>query len=170
MMQFLGIFSQSTSGIGALGINGQAFLIQLITFVLVFWILKRYAFKPILKLLKRRQDLIDSGVRLGEQMKQKQVEIEQEINEKLHKARTDADAIIASAQQEARQGAVETEENARNKAAMIVAEADSRIEQEVSEARRKLKGDIVELVTEATEVIIGEKIDQKKMVNLLIRP
>ena len=41
----------SSSGLGALGFSLSSFLIQLGSFLIVFLILKRYAFKPIIKLL-----------------------------------------------------------------------------------------------------------------------
>ncbi len=169
MLNGLTVFGQSSSGIGALGINGQAFIIQLITFLLVFLILKRYAFKPILRVLKRRQDLIDNGVKLGEQMQKEKRELEQSIADKLHKASDEADKIISLAEHDARVRAQETEEKAQAKAKIIIDEADQRIKQEVVQARRRLKGDLVELVSEATEAIIGEKVDTKKDAELIDR-
>ena len=56
----------TTSGIGALGFSWSSFVIQLISFLIVFLILKRYAFKPIIKILKERSDLINDGINLGE--------------------------------------------------------------------------------------------------------
>jgi len=46
MLQIISVFGEtSSSGLGALGISGQALLIQLITFGLAFLVLRRYAFK-----------------------------------------------------------------------------------------------------------------------------
>ena len=68
-------FADSTSGIGALGLDWKAFIIQLITFVLAFFILKRYAFVPIGKIMQQRRETIESGVKLGEKMQKDQIEL-----------------------------------------------------------------------------------------------
>ena len=68
MLNTLTNFGDSSSGLGALGLDGRALIIQLITFVLALLILKRYAFKPISKVLNERRELIESGVKLGEEM------------------------------------------------------------------------------------------------------
>lgn len=62
-------FGDSSSGIGALGINVSAFVVQLLTFLLALWLLQRFAFKPILRALADRRALIEKGVSLGEEMK-----------------------------------------------------------------------------------------------------
>src|SRR6476660_4049747 len=85
------------SGIGALGINGKAFIIQLITFVLAFFVLKRFAFGPIVKIMNERRKTIEAGVVLGEQMKKDQAAMEAKVTETLADARTQADGIIAAA-------------------------------------------------------------------------
>ncbi len=169
MTQFVTQFAaeQSASGIGALGVDGKAFLIQLITFLLALWVLKRFAFKPILKVLTERRELIEDGVRLGEEMQKEQAKLEQTIDKELHEARKQADGIIAGAEQTGRQIAAEAEQKAQKKADGIIKQAESRIEQESARARQKLEKEIVSLVAEATEAIIDEKVDAQKDAKLI---
>ena len=63
-------FASEAAGGNALGLSGSAFLIQLITFGLAFWVLQKYAFKPILSILAKRRETIEAGVTLGEEMRQ----------------------------------------------------------------------------------------------------
>ncbi|HMH31250.1 MAG TPA: ATP synthase F0 subunit B, partial [Methylomirabilota bacterium] len=77
----------SSSGLGALGVDGKAFIIQLITFLLVFLVLKRFAFKPILKVLNERRETIESGVKLGDEMRKERSKLDDEVEKKLHEAR-----------------------------------------------------------------------------------
>lgn len=152
----------SQSGIGALGFNGRAFIIQLVTFILVFLVLRRYAFKPILKVLSERRETIEKGVKLGEQMQKEQAELEKKVTKALHEARRQADDILASADAAARQSAQQAEEKARTKAEGILTSAEDRIKQETSQARQKLEKELAGLVAEATEAVIDEKMDAKK--------
>lgn len=162
-------FGDSTSGLGALGVDGKSFLIQLITFVLAFFVLKKYAFKPILKMLDERRMTIESGVNLGDQMKKDQAALQASMAQTLAKARAEADGIIASAQDASSQTVREAESMAREKAAGILAEAESRIATDTVRARKKLEGELIGWVSDATEAIIGEKVDAKKDAQLIDR-
>lgn len=162
-------FADSSSGLGALGVDGKAFIIQLITFLLAFWVLKRFAFKPILKVMDERRQTIEDGVKLGEQMKKDQAAMEATVVHTLQKARTEADGIIASAQETSRQTIREAEDKAREKAAGILTEADDRIRTDTQRARKRLESELVDLISDATEAIIGEKVDAKKDAELIKR-
>jgi F-type H+-transporting ATPase subunit b len=162
-------FADSSSGIGALGIDGKAFVIQLITFALAFWVLKKWAFGPILKIMEQRRKTIEDGVSLGEQMKRDQVALQAKVAEALAEARKEADGIIASAQDTGREAVRTAEDKAREKAAGILTEAEARIATDTARARKKLEGELVELISDATEAIIGEKVDAKKDAQLIDR-
>lgn len=155
-------FAAESSGIGALGIDGKVFLIQLVTFGLAFLVLKRFAFKPILKILDERRQTIESGVLLGEKMRKEETKLEQKVAEELRKARKAADGIIAAAHETSRATIREGEDKAREKAAGILKEADERIVTDTARARKKLEGELVGLISDATEAIIGEKVDSAK--------
>jgi len=157
----------STSGIGALGFNGTSFLIQLITFILAFLVLKRYAFGPIIKVLNERHKVIDEGVKLGEKMKEDEAKLEAEVEKTLHETRAKADDILASAQESARQAIRSAEEQAKAKADNILDAAENRIVQETAQARTKLEKEIVGLVADVSEAIIKEKVDVKKDAELI---
>ena len=162
MLNTLTNFGDSSSGLGALGVDGKALIIQLITFVLALLVLKRYAFKPISKVLNERRELIDSGVKLGEDMQKEKAKLDTKINVALTEARTQADGIVAAAQDTARDSVREAEIKAREKADAILAEAKQRTLQDVARARKQLEQELVSLISDATEAIIDEKVDAKK--------
>ncbi|HET6924448.1 MAG TPA: F0F1 ATP synthase subunit B [Candidatus Saccharimonadales bacterium] len=163
-------FAESSSGgIGALGLDGKALIIQLVSFLLAFWVLERFAFKPIIRMMDERRKTIEEGVTLGEQMKKDQAALEAEVEKTLHEARQEADGIIASAQETSRQTVREAEDKAREKAEGIVAEAQDRIESDRKRVRKQLEAEVVSLISDATEAIIGEKVDAKKDAQLIDR-
>ncbi len=169
MLHFVTNFGEEASGIGALGIDGKALLFQLITFVLAILVLKKYAFKPIIKVLNERRETIENGVKLGEQMQKEKAELETKVTETLHGARAEADKIVADAQTAGRQVVQEAEDAARTKADGMIAQANERIKQDTAIARKKLEKDVAGLVSEATEAIIHEKVDAKKDASLIER-
>lgn len=155
------------SGLSAFGIDGKAFIIQLITFVLAYLVLQRFAFKPIARILRERRETIESGVKLGEQMRKEETELAQKIENELHKASVKADSIIADAEGLAKDMVHKAEEEARAKSDVIVGEAKQRIESESEAAKQRLEVELVGLVSEATEAIIQEKVDPKKDAQLI---
>ena len=162
-------FGDSTSGIGALGFDSKAFLIQLITFILAYLVLRRWAFGPIIKVLRERRETIENGVKLGDQLKQEEAALEAKVEKTLQETRQKADGIIADAQDNGRQRVKEAEDKAREKAAGVAAEAESRIAQDTARARKSLEKELVGLVSDATEAVVEEKIDAKKDAALIDR-
>jgi F-type H+-transporting ATPase subunit b len=154
--------TSSGSGLGSLGLDGKAFIIQLVTFLLAFWVLQHWAFGPIIRIMEQRRKTIEDGVSLGEQMKKDQAALEAKVAQELAKARQEADGIIAEANDSARQVVRQAEEKAQEKAAIIIKEGEARAVSEMTRARKKLEGEIIGWVSDATEAIIGEKVDAGK--------
>lgn len=155
-------FATGTSGLGALGIDGKAFIIQIVTFILGYLVLKKWAFGPIVKLMDQRRETIEKGVELGQRMQQEKAALDAKVEQTLHKARTEADKIISEAQAAGRQAIQDAEEEARRKAAGILKANEDRMKQDLARARQALEKEIAGLVNEATEVIIHEKVDSRK--------
>lgn len=162
-------FGESASGIGALGVDVKALVIQLVSFVLAFLVLKKWAFGPIVRMMEQRRATIEQGVKLGEQMQKDKAKLDAQIADTLQKARSEADGIIAQAQDTSRQTVREAEDKARDKAAGILKDAEERIATDTARARKKLESEVVGLISEATEAIIGEKVDAKKDAQLIDR-
>lgn len=159
----------SAEGIGALGFSGSALLIQLVTFTIVFLVLKRFAFKPILKVLQERRATIESGINLGEEMQKERAELEKKVEAALAKAIKEADSIVSSAEETAKATIREAEDKAKAKAADVLKAAEDRIAQDTAKARQALEKEVAQLVAEATEAIIQEKLDTKKDAALIQR-
>lgn len=162
-------FGAESSGPAALGLSLQAFLIQLVTFLVVFLVLKKWAFGPIIRTLNERRTLIESGVTLGEKMRAAEAESDAKIAQKLHQARQQADAVIAEAEAEARQRVQSAEADAQKRAEGIIHEADARIKQASERERKRLEQEVIGLVSEVSQAVIGEKVDPKKDAGLIER-
>ena len=159
----------STSGLSALGVNGSAFLIELITFVLALLVLRKWAFGPIVKMLNQRRTVIEDGLKLGEKMRQEQTKMEERVEQALHKSRQQADQIIADAQTTAKQIVHDAESDAKNKAVQILEEAQRQTGLEIDRARRRLETEIMDLIAQTTTAILDETVDAKKDAALIQR-
>src|SRR5688572_23203284 len=87
--------AEEATGLAALGVSAEAFIVQLVTFVFVFLLLKKFAFKPIGNVLEKRRQTIDDGVRLGQKLERQREKMDQEAAKITREARHEADRIIA---------------------------------------------------------------------------
>ncbi|MCA9329548.1 F0F1 ATP synthase subunit B [Candidatus Saccharibacteria bacterium] len=166
-------FAETTTaepeGIAVLGIDLKVILLQAGTFLILFFIIKKFALENIVSTLEQRRKTIDKGVDLGVEMEQKKAEFDKEVKKIHQEARAEADKIITSASKEADGIIKQGETDASKKIEQMLADAESRIDREVSKAKTHLKGEMLDLVSEATETIIGEKLDKSKDASLIDR-
>lgn len=160
---------EQPEGIAALGLDGQAFLVQLITFLLVFFVLYKFVFKRVVKLLEDRREAIEKGMSLTTEMVAEREKLEKEVDNTMARARREANDILARTHDQATQIIKDAEESAVAKTSNFIDEAKKKIDEETARARRKLEAELVDLVIEATEVVADEKLDAKKDAALLNR-
>lgn len=159
--------SAEATGLAALGINPQAFLVQLIGFIIVFLLLKKYAFAPIVRLLDERRKVLEDGVKMGLRMEEEKAKLGADVVQVMRDARQEADKIIGNGQKEAREIIREAEKVGQRKVDTMISDAEARINEEATQAKRRLQKEIVGLVAEATEAIVEEKVDEKKDAKLI---
>jgi len=159
----------SSGGISALGLDPKAFIIQLITFLLVFYVIKRYVFGRVVDLLDKRREVIEQGVQLTAEMVVQRDKLDKEVENTMKKARVEANEVLARTQDQASAMIKEAEAAAQAKVDAMVSEAHKKIEDDTQKARRKLEKDLLSLVVEATEIVTEEKIDAGKDAKLLER-
>lgn len=152
----------TSSGLGSLGVSASAFIIESITFILGYLVLRKWAFGPIIKVLRERKEVIEKGVALGEEMQKEKQKLDEKVAKELSSIRQKADDMLTDASSEAKEIIHRAESEAMTKAEVILNEAKIQAKQEMTRAKRKLEGEIVNLVSEATEVLVNEKIDPKK--------
>lgn len=162
LTQFAASEPEVESGIGALGIDPKAFIIQLITFLFVFLVLRRYVFTPVVKALDKRQATIDKGVQLTSELTRQKEAFDKEVAEARKRARAEAEQIVNDSHSQATQMIREAEESAQVKAEQIVTDARKKIQDETARARRDLEKEMVELVIDATEAVTRTKLDSKQ--------
>lgn len=150
------------TGLAALGIDFRAFAIQLVTFLFVYLILRRFVFKPVVRLLNNRQETIEQGVKLTSQLANQKEELDKEVAEARKQARKEAEKIVADSHAQASAMIKDAEEAAQAKAEAVMKDAQQKIADEASRARRDLEREMVDLVVSATEKVTGEKLDAKK--------
>jgi F-type H+-transporting ATPase subunit b len=145
-----------------LGINGKLLLDQIVNFFILLYILKRFAYKPILKVLEERKDKIEKGLRDAENAKSKLEEIERKEEKVLIAARKEAQKIVNSAEDIAKKNKEEIITESRSQADKILEDAEKKIKEEKNKMLEEVKSEMAELVSLAAEKVVGEKINKEK--------
>lgn len=145
-----------------LGINWQLLIAQIVNFLILVFVLYRFAYKPILKILDDRTEKIEKGLKDAQTVQDKLLAIEDKEKKVLLTARKEAQKIIQQSENTALKNAKDLEISAKVQSGKILEDAKKQIEQEKNKAVKEAKTEIAELVMSATEKIIGEKIDSSK--------
>jgi F-type H+-transporting ATPase subunit b len=159
--------TEAAGGIAALGLDWKAFLFQLITFVIVLVILRKFVFGKLVATLSARQQAVEDSLKHAAEIEDKLKNAEKTVTGMLSDARKEADDVLSASHKEAAQMVEAAEAKAAKRAEHIVAEAKSQMDVEVGKAREALKKETALLVAAATEHVIGEKLDAVKDAKLI---
>src|ERR1044072_8087888 len=99
--QFATAESGSGGLFGALGIDWQMFVFQIVAFLILVWLMKRFVYPPLMKAVDKRQEQIEESVKVASQAEKKAEDLQAEMTKLLRQARTEASDVVATAKEEA---------------------------------------------------------------------
>jgi len=153
----------------SLGFDWRVALANLVNFLIIIWILKRFAFKPIEQKINERENKIKKGIEDAERSAA-ELQMAKQISEKIAlETRNEANKIIAAAQKESEgiisEGKLWQEEQAKQ----IMAKADKSIQQEKQKMFYDLKGEVADLVISVVGKFIKEDLTKNKQEEIIKR-
>jgi F-type H+-transporting ATPase subunit b len=147
---------------GAIGIDWQFLLAQLVNFSILLGLLLVLLYKPVRRMLDQRSAKIRESMEQTEQIKEQMAKTEEQIREQLAAARSEGQNILAQAAQMGESLKEEARGEARKEAEVIVARARIEIEQERDKAIDEVKSQFVDLAITAAEKVVRESLDREK--------
>ncbi|MCX6781075.1 MAG: F0F1 ATP synthase subunit B [Candidatus Magasanikbacteria bacterium] len=155
--------------VDTLGLKPDVFIAQLVNFLVILFVLWRFAYKPLLKILEDRSAKIEKGLADAERAAAHLSEIEAEHKAAMAETRAEAAAIIKEAHAKGDAKRDEMLASSREEIARLVADARKKIAEERTGAAEELKKEISALVVATVSEVLGEKIDAKKDASLMER-
>ena len=150
----------TTSGpIAALGIDWTLLIFQIVAFCLLMFILGKWIYPVFIRIIDKRQALIEDSTRAAIEAEKNAEKTQGEIDKLLHEARTEARNIVATAKEEATAMVTDAETKSKAQAEHIVANAQDSIAKEVLAAKKALHNETIDLVAEATRKVVGKTVD-----------
>jgi len=144
---------------GGLGINLWFLGSQIVSFLILYYILRRWVFPAIMSTLDKRALVIKEGVENAAKARQELSDAESRVAAMLEEARKESARTLAQATQAAEHVRDEIEQQAHKRANEIVQQAETRIQQEVSQARAELRKQVADLAILAAGQVIHASLD-----------
>lgn len=144
-----------------ISINLWNVLISLCNLVLLFWLVKKFLFKPVMKVLEQRQKEIDDRYDQADAANAEAQRSRKDWEEKLAGADAQADAILKSATENANRRGEKLVEQAQERADSIIRTAQTEAELERQKAAAGIKQEIVEVSGALAEKLLEREINQQ---------
>jgi F-type H+-transporting ATPase subunit b len=161
-----GILDSAKETADTFGWNPWLFFSQVISFTIVALLLRRFAYKPVLKVLEERRQQIAEGLLNAEKIKKQLAEAEQRYAEILAKANADAQRMIDEVRESSAHLAERKRQEAIVAAEQIVAKAREASTIEHERTMAELKRELGRLVVETTAKVTGKVLtsdDQRRL-------
>lgn len=120
------------------GFDPVLFVAQIINFVIIFFLLKKILYKPVLDILSKRDSEIKKGLKDKEEAEKLLAEAEVKESEIIKNAQTKAEKIISDAKLEATDTRTQIEEQARKEAERMITQSRETIDHETKLAEEYL--------------------------------
>jgi len=137
-----------------------------LSFAILIWVLGKFAWKPIMKSLKERENSIDEALHAADKAREEMKQLKFSNEKLLAEAKDERDAILRDARKLRDKMIDEAREKANQEANRIVENAKGRIENEKMAAMTDLKNQLASLSIEIAEKVLKQELsDEKKQKN-----
>lgn len=133
----------------------------LLAFLIVFFILKKFAWGPILTGLNEREANIANSIATAEKVRLEMAELKNENEELLAQAREERAAMLKEAKEIKDRMITSAKDEAKLQASQIIADAQASIENQKMAAITDLKNQLGNMVVEVTEKILRRELSNK---------
>lgn len=136
-----------------------------IVFLIVLAVLWKWGFPAITKMVKERKDYIDDSLRKAHEANEKLANIQKEGESILQEAREKQAAVLKEATATRDAIIAKAENQAKDRGEQLINDAKAEIEQEKQQAIREIRGQVAELSVKIAEKIIKQQLatDDKQM-------
>lgn len=148
------------------------FVWALVIFLVLLFVLKKFAWKPIIKMLNEREQNIAGAIAQAEKVKAEMAALQNENEALLAKAREERSQLLKEAREAKDKIINEAKDQAKTEAGKIIADAQLAINAQKMAAITDVKNEVGKLVVEVSEKILKHELStqekQEAQINALI--
>ncbi|MEK7186572.1 MAG: F0F1 ATP synthase subunit B [Patescibacteria group bacterium] len=154
------------------GVDPLLLTAQIVNFLIILFILKKFVFKPVLDILKKRENEIKDGLRAAQKGQEKLEEAEEKERGILKNAQIEAGKLIEDAKLQAIEVSKKIEEKTRKETEDMVLNAKEQIQRETRLAEKELSLSVgkaaIEFLEKSMKDIFGDE-KQKELMQIAIK-
>ncbi len=143
------------------GLDWMGFLGQLFVFVVVYFILSKFAFGPITDVLRQRRKKIEESVENAERIKKQLAESEVRYKQTLDEAHVEASRLIKEARESSESLRERRTQEAIKEAESIISKAREATEREHQQMYTQLRQELGDLVVQTTSMVTSKVLDEE---------
>ena len=154
------------------GVEPVLLLAQIVNFVILLYLLKRFLYQPILKVLEERKNKIAASLKQAEEIQKRFEESTTKQAEILDQARKESSALIQTAKEEAKILSDQMQSEAKKSIEETVKRTQQSLELENQKMISEARNQIVEMVATATEKVVGKTLknsDKERLIQKAIK-
>lgn len=148
------------------------FFWSLVIFVIFAFILGKFAWKPIINGLRKREETIENSLREADRAREEMARLQADNERLLQEARAERDAMLKEAREAKDKIVGEARDEAKRESARIIEGARKEIEAEKLAALTELKNQVGQLSIEVAEKLLRQELSnqdkQKEVVDRLV--
>lgn len=142
---------------------------QIVNFLIILFLLRRFAYKPLLALLEKRQTEAKKAASEAEQARKMLEEITEKEKQIFKAAQAEATKIIEDARRESEKMMDMTEQNAKKQQEKMMKETKAQIVQELAKAKKDLASQVSELAMHFLEKSVSGLFTEKDQKDIMAR-
>jgi F-type H+-transporting ATPase subunit b len=137
------------------------FVWTILTFLILVALLARFAWRPLLEALERRQATIAQSLEDAQRARQELERLQRESTQIMAQARAEAESMLARSRSDAEALREELKQKARTEAAAIVKNAERQIQFETARAVQQIRHEAVDLSVAIASKILRRQVTRE---------
>ncbi len=143
-----------------ISVNIWQIIISLCNLTIIFLILKKFLFKPVMGVLEKRRADIEGDYNAADVARRAALASKTEYEEKLSHAEQEASELRKSASDDAKRHGAKIIAEAKDRADDMISKAEAQIELERKKAEADMKREIADVSARLAEKLIGRELDE----------
>lgn len=139
----------------------------IVNFLVLIYLLQRYLYKPLLKIIDQRREKIQTDLDQAAEEKEKAAELTEKYQLRIERAREEAQEIISEAEKRGNERREEIVAEARQEAKKIKERATEEIKQAKRQALSQLREDVSKISLLIAQKFLEESVDKQRHQNLV---
>ena len=149
------------------GLDPYLLIAQIVNFLIIFYLLKRFLYKPVNTMLKKRQQIAQDAIDAAKENEKVLETSKKQEKEIIRKAGITAETIIKEAREQAADILKQAKEDTRQQTEKMIKEAKARIELETAEAQQRLNHYVTRLSVELLRKTLNNVLSDKEQSEII---